>query len=58
MIQAILRPRHNDVMLIDDDGEHFLVSVADALQLADALRTAVAIPAHAATLTQPKETQQ
>lgn len=54
MIQAIHRPRHGDVMLIDDAGEHYAVPLADIPALIAALHEAAAIPARAAYLQEEK----
>lgn len=51
MIRAIHRPRHADVMLIDDVAEEFFtIPLADAPALIASLRDALAIPALAADL--------
>lgn len=52
MIQAIYRPRHNDVMLIDDDDEYYAVPIAQVPGLIDALHAAIAMPAFATRLAQ------
>ena len=52
MIQAIYRPRHNDVMLIDDDDEYYAVPIAQVAGLIDALHAAIDMPALATSLAQ------
>jgi hypothetical protein len=49
-VQAIYRPRSEDVRIIRRDGESFDIPASDADELARALRDAVAIPGHAEAL--------
>lgn len=46
-VQAIYRPRHRDVRVINRAGETLDIPEADVADLVEALATAFAIPAHA-----------
>ena len=57
MIRAVYRPRHDDVLLIDDadPASTFAIPRREAIEIADALRDAADTPLHADRLAYPPE---